>query len=1187
MRSEPYASRRQAKHYSRCMPRLPLLFLLPLVALGENVTNFTPPAQLDVGINLSPMATDGDGVDEWKQTATRVFRDLFKHASPWAVERASFENGVRAETWKTYGLRATNMTYSAGYPWELPRWYKWTSNAGGPNAVEVTEQQSAVAYIGWGGAHVEAGLYAVHYDGNGTLTFGGDAAEVAGTRAHDASSMRGRYVFNVSSPSGGVEVRITYTDPSAPLHRLRIVRVRDEVLAGGSSAVDVDATDAALESQPFHSSLLSVLSGVRVLRFCGWMRIDGNDYNDNNFRPAWRDRATMSTLTQAGPRGVAVEYMVALANALNASAWFCMPRSNAMAGQSMSHPNRPGEADQADLQAYARYVHESLHPHLSALVEYRTDARSSSEQPQAHAIESLEIFRAWSSAFGADAQRAAQLGTRLVRVSAAGAWLEGTLARFGTDIGNVDAVALRASFGELCPHGTLSRFNQCVEFDDRERAPEYYANWTVDALLGKVEESALFAEAKLNAQVQLLHSKGIRLLTDVGGPRLAAASYGARASLAGARRCQQCHRTQRGNKYGTEEFAALSTSSGYVRAAQWHQLFAYEGITSAARALVATDETGQPTYWRHVGESNTSECARLCDAGGHECTGFVHQRTGEWSCGVTYHNDCPGAGSGFNGGGLCYERNGGCAVPGTCYFFNNQTYSQHGTREVTPDESGALMRRDVFWKGIGKPGSSPHLLDDATAGARCADDCFGFYRGDAKAQADTDRSAFTLDVLAANMSEFEWIARLEQSLETKLLSCNAHPRMREILLDFLERWRGIGGSVFVAQPLYRPPVLCETGGKSCGHEALMLGPDDTNSSKLQAIVGYNLGLRSTLPTTAAQARAMGIETFPPGCAPSCIWGTCVQGACRCYLGVEGEACDRITGAGQPNACAARGTGALGMNVAGISDWSRSWVYVDVFKAAREWCHMLLTDYNCRSDLSPPLEISPAIGGYPARLAPNHRACAMMVRDLETHYVSGAYTVLYEGDGTLEFSLDTDYVRRVRSGYIEVDVTLSTDQNNGIYLCITRTNAQDPLRRIRVMTPGYARSGALKNAEPEFHPAFLHALRKFHHLRFMDWSRANDEEASSMVEWADRAREADDARTHSYAATRGSVPYESMIRLSNVLGALPWLTLPHNASDGYVRELAQLLNATLRPDLGVVISLSNEMWHSGCDQHLAT
>ena len=36
------------------------------------------------------------------------------------------------------------------------------------------------------------------------------------------------------------------------------------------------------------------------------------------------------------------------------------------------------------------------------------------------------------------------------------------------------------------------------------------------------------------------------------------------------------------------------------------------------------------------------------------------------------------------------------------------------------------------------------------------------------------------------------------------------------------------------------------------------------------------------------------------------------------------------------------------------------MYVDVFKAAREWCHMLLTDYNCRSDLSPPLEISPAI-----------------------------------------------------------------------------------------------------------------------------------------------------------------------------------------------------------------------------------
>ena len=72
---------------------------------------------------------------------------------------------------------------------------------------------------------------------------------------------------------------------------------------------------------------------------------------------------------------------------------------------------------------------------------------------------------------------------------------------------------------------------------------------------------------------------------------------------------------------------------------------------------------------------------------------------------------------------------------------------------------------------------------------------------------------------------------------------------------------------------------------------------------------------------------------------------------------------------------------------------------------------------------------------------------------------------------------------------------------------------------------------------------------------------------------------DEAAFHSYAVGPG-VPYESMVRLSNMIGSSPWLTIPHNASDDYCAQLALLLNSTLRPDLMVTVSLSNEMWHSG-------
>ena len=155
------------------------------------------------------MATDGWGVAEWKITSTRVFRDLFKHATYWQVERAQHDAGVQMETWKQYDLRPTNMSHANGYPVELPRWWRWQ------NTYEV---QTAVAYIGWGGASVAAGIYAVHFDGNGTLSFGGDA-RLAAPLSYDPVARRGRYLFNVSAPTSGVSIRIMTTDPSAPRSR--------------------------------------------------------------------------------------------------------------------------------------------------------------------------------------------------------------------------------------------------------------------------------------------------------------------------------------------------------------------------------------------------------------------------------------------------------------------------------------------------------------------------------------------------------------------------------------------------------------------------------------------------------------------------------------------------------------------------------------------------------------------------------------------------------------------------------------------------------------------------------------------------------------------------------------------------------------------------------------------------------
>ena len=126
------------------------------------------------------------------------------------------------------------------------------------------------------------------------------------------------------------------------------------------------------------------------------------------------------------------------------------------------------------------------------------------------------------------------------------------------------------------------------------------------------------------------------------------------------------------------------------------------------------------------------------------------------------------------------------------------------------------------------------------------------------------------------------------------------------------------------------------------------------------------------------------------------------------------------------------------------------------------------------------------------------------------------------------------------------------------LTVTATNPDDPLRNIRVYYPGFEHTAA----RFPFHPLYLKDLEWFETIRFMDWSHANSNDESV---WADRPR-----RTQDYAALRKGVPLEDQILLANQLGANPWFTIPHNATDDYVRQFARTVRDTLRPDVTVYV-----------------
>jgi len=62
--------------------------------------------------------------------------------------------------------------------------------------------------------------------------------------------------------------------------------------------------------------------------------------------------------------------------------------------------------------------------------------------------------------------------------------------------------------------------------------------------------------------------------------------------------------------------------------------------------------------------------------------------------------------------------------------------------------------------------------------------------------------------------------------------------------------------------------------------------------------------------------------------------------------------------------------------------------------------------------------------------------------------------------------------------------------------------------------------------------------------------------------------------------RQGVPLEVGIALSNLLEAHPWMNIPHNADDNYIKQYATLLADELDESLVTHIEYSNEVWNSG-------
>lgn len=263
---------------------------------------------------------------------------------------------------------------------------------------------------------------------------------------------------------------------------------------------------------------------------------------------------------------------------------------------------------------------------------------------------------------------------------------------------------------------------------------------------------------------------------------------------------------------------------------------------------------------------------------------------------------------------------------------------------------------------------------------------------------------------------------------------------------------------------------------------------------------------------------------------------------------------------------------LGMNVAKIYGWGSQIVFVDVFKQSRVWESMNATGGSITSVVVPtnalgyPLQIPYSDGVNPPQIV------RTIMLDVEAGtYPTGTYTLMFEGDGDIVLGRAGagTYTSSGAPRTVSFNVTNNT---SGITLAITRSNAANPIRNIHVIMPGHLSTW---QTQP-FYPPLLARMQGFSVIRHMDWIRTNGQRR--LVNWSDRPTV--DHVTH--AGPYGGA-YEYAIRLSNAVEADSWLTVPHLATDDFVRELAQLALAELASGRKVYVEYSNEVWNGMFDQ----
>ncbi|MFA9388397.1 MAG: hypothetical protein ACERKD_01230 [Prolixibacteraceae bacterium] len=280
---------------------------------------------------------------------------------------------------------------------------------------------------------------------------------------------------------------------------------------------------------------------------------------------------------------------------------------------------------------------------------------------------------------------------------------------------------------------------------------------------------------------------------------------------------------------------------------------------------------------------------------------------------------------------------------------------------------------------------------------------------------------------------------------------------------------------------------------------------------------------------------------------------------------------------------------IGTNLSGLSDWMTEMPFVDMMHHARTWGTRNRTWLGGNSTNQWNTELMSSIEtdeqGYPLELPFYQEGLGLedsqMVFTVWANidaWEPGNYTLLYDGEGWIDFRMDGKVINR-EQGKLSVEIIPSDD--SFLEMVIRESRKGNHIRNIRLLMPGHEDTFA----EQAFNPLYLERLQNFATLRFMDWGQTNNwgEDASWLCydepndtilkTWNERSK----PDFYTWSHNKG-VPYETMCDLCNALNKDMWICVPHNASNEYITEMAGLIKKRLNPELKIYAEYSNEIWN---------